>query len=292
MSIKHRIEYSVFIIITNFVKLLGVNRIDIVSGVVATFVFYFLPIRKKIVLKNLSIAFPEKTSDEIKTIAFRNYKSFAKTFLEIPLIPGLSRQFILDNMDVSRLVQLKESLKPGTNGLILLTAHFGNWELGAVAMGLWLNTSISVLAKEQKNVLVSKKMKFIREIYGNKEVLLGASVRELYKTLKNGGTIGVVADQRAPKNSMRVNFFGRSTAAFPGAASLALKLKPPLFVILFRRLENGKYVAEAEEIDYANLPEKEDSALVELTQRYFNILEKYIRMSPEQWFWMHNIWKH
>lgn len=292
MNIKHRIEFLFYILFSQVARLFGITGINILGKLIGNFFYYFIPIRKSVVLGNLQIAFPDKSKNEINRIARLNYISFAITFLEIALTYYLKKEDVYKITDFQKLNKIKEKLEPGENGTILLTAHFGNWELGALAFGIWLNKPISVLAKKQKNKFVANRMKAVREKFGNNEVLLGVSVRELYKTLKNRGYIGMVGDQRAPKDSIRVNYFGMQTPVFPGTASLALKLRPPIFTVLFRRMRNGRYMLEVEEVSYDNLPENSEAAQVELTQRYMNILESYVRENPEQWFWLHNIWKH
>ncbi len=292
MKLKHRFEYIFYLLFSSLARIFGFSHVHILGRFIGTLFFYIIPIRKKVVMKNLGIAFPGKSSTELKDIALANYISLAITFLEIALVYYSDKETIASMVDFCNLDNAKQQLQPNENGTILLTAHFGNWEIGALTFGIWLNRPISVLAKDQKNKFVSKRMRAIREKFGNREILLGVSVRELYKTLKEKGYIGVVGDQRAPKDSMRVDYFGQKTAVFPGTASLALKLRPPVFIALFRRMESGRYMIELEEISYDNLPDESEAAMAELTQRYMSNLEKYVRLYPEQWFWMHNIWKH
>jgi KDO2-lipid IV(A) lauroyltransferase len=254
--------------------------------------FYVIPIRKKVVIRNLSFAFPDKNQSEIKQLALQNYISIAISFLEISLFGNMSKEQVLN---LSEKVDFTEVLNSGSEkkGQILLTAHFGNWELGALLVGLNMNKCVTVLAKDQKNKLVAGRLREMRERFGNREVYLGVAVRELYKTLLNGNPIGVVADQRAPKSiGIKVEFFGRETYVFSGFGNLALKLHAPIFILLITRQSDGKYKILFEEISYDNLPDDKDGAIQILTQRYISILEANIRKHPEQWFWMHNIWKH
>lgn len=288
---KNKFEYFLWNGTVKFVKLIGYKRIPAFSRLISTIFFYFIPIRKKTVINNLSKAFPELSQSEIKKLARGNYYSFAITFLEIMAFSWMSREEILSLVDCDGVDLILEKEKEG-NGVILLTAHLANWELGAIYIGLATNRQIHVLAKKQRNKYVYEWLKQLRERFGNREILMGASVRELYKTLLEGGMIGMVGDQRGPEESVRVNIFGQPTATFSGTAALAIKNQVPIITVLAIRQKNNKYKMTIDEISFDNLPDDNPGKIKELNQRYMNQLENQIRKAPEQWFWMHQIWKY
>ena len=289
---KNKIEFSLWKFFTKVVHVIGIERIPILAKILTMIFFYLIPIRKKIVISNLANAFPEKSKSEIKKIAFNNYLSIGITFMEIMAFREMTGEEILALSEINNFDVVK-NVVDSDKGSILLTAHVGNWELGALTMGLSLNKQINVLVKKQRNKLVANWMNEIREKFTNKEVPLGASVRELYKTLINGGIVGIVGDQRGKKeDGVTINFFNRPTVTFQGFAALGIKNKVPIVVVLNRRLPTGKYLFDVEEIKYDNLPDKLSDQLLELNQRYMTILENHIRKAPEQWLWMHNIWKY
>ncbi len=289
---KNKIEFSIWKLFEKIVHIIGIRRIPILAKILSIIFFYFIPIRKKIVILNLSKAFPEKSKREIKKIAFNNFMSIGITFMEIMAFHKMTGDEILALSDINNFEVVK-NVVDSNKGSILLTAHVGNWELGALTMGLSLDKQVNVLVKKQRNKLVADWMNEIREKFTNKEVPLGASVRELYKTLINGGIVGIVGDQRGTKeDGVTVNFFNRPTVTFQGFAALGIKNKVPIVVVLNKRLPSGKYLFDIEEITYDNLPEKLSDQLVELNQRYMTILENKIREAPEQWLWMHKIWKY
>ena len=289
---KNKLEFSIWKFFTKVVHVIGINRIPILAKILTMIFFYLIPIRKKIVISNLTKAFPEKSKSEIKQIAFNNFLSVGITFMEIMAFRKMTGEEILSLSEINNF-DIVEKAVDSEKGSILLTAHVGNWELGALTMGLSLNKQINVLVKKQRNRLVTNWMNEVREKFTNKEVPLGASVRELYKTLINGGIVGIVGDQRGKKeDGVTINFFNRPTVTFQGFAALGIKNKVPIVVVLNRRLPSGKYIFDVEEIKYDNLPEKLSDQLLELNQRYMTILENHIRKAPEQWLWMHNIWKY
>lgn len=289
---KNKIEFAGWIFFTKVVRIVGIKRIPILSKILSIIFFNFIPIRKKTVISNLTKAFPEKSKSEIKKIAYNNFVSLSITFMEIMAFQYMDEEQILSLSELNNL-ELAQSKVNAEKGSILLTAHLGNWELGALTMGLVLKKGINVLVKKQRNRLVADWMSEIREKFNNKEVPLGASIRELFKTLIDGGVIGIVGDQRGRKqDGIVVQFFNQPTVTFQGFSALAIKKRVPIVVVLNIRKPSGKYIFHIEEINYDNLPEKLPDQLQELNQRYMTILENKIREAPEQWLWMHNIWKY
>ncbi len=289
---KNKIEFVGWMFFTKVVHIIGVKRIPILAKILAKIFFYFIPIRKNTVISNLTKAFPEKSKREIKKIAYNNFVSMGITFMEIMAFQQMDEEQVLSLSDINNIELAKSKVNTG-KGSILLTAHLGNWELGALTMGLALNKRINVLVKKQRNRLVADWMSEIRERFNNKEIPLGASIRELYKTLISGGVVGIVGDQRGKKeDGIVVQFFNQPTVTFQGFAALAIKNRVPIIVVLNIRRPSGKYIFDIEEINYENLPESLPDQIVELNQRYMTILENKIREAPEQWLWMHNIWKY
>ncbi len=289
---KNKIEFALWKLFTRVVQKVGFKRIPKFANILALIFFYIIPIRKSVVISNLKKAFPGKSDKEIKNLAFKNFVSIGITFMEIMAFQKMNKYEILDLATVNNLDLAEEKIK-NEKGVILLTAHIANWELGALFMGLALNKQINVLVKKQRNRLVAKWMSDIREKFTNKEIPLGVSVRELYKTLIQGGIVGIVGDQRAKKDDgVVVNFFNQPTLTFQGFAALGIKNKVPILVVLAERLSNGKYFIDITEINYENLPKSTSEQIRELNQRYMNIIENKIRVNPEQWLWMHNIWKY
>ena len=289
---KNKIEFNIWKFFTSVVNAIGFKKIPVLAKTLSFIFFYLIPIRKSVVIDNLRKAFPDKSKKEITEIAYKNYLSVGITFMEIMAFQKMSKSEIMDLVDVEN----SEIIKPhivNNKGVILLTAHIANWELGALAMGILLEQPINVLVKKQRNKLVADWMSSVREKFNNKEVPIGVSVRELYKTLISGGIVGIVGDQRGRKeDGIVVNFFNNPTVTFQGFASLGIKNKVPIIVVMGERLLNGKYKIHIEEINYENLPNELPEKIKELNQRYMTILENRIRLNPEQWLWMHKIWKY
>jgi KDO2-lipid IV(A) lauroyltransferase len=291
MKLKYKVEFYLLVSFARIVGFLGLRNARFIAKPLAILFYYLIPIRKDVVKKNLSKAFPNLSRNQINKLAFRNYYSIGISFLEIVAIPFSSEEEI-NSIVVNHDSEIFHTSSYDESGLLLLTAHYGNWELGAVYVGMLLDKTLHVLAKKQSNILVADWIKKGREKFGNKEILLGSSIRELYKTLRNKGYVGMVGDQRGPKDGLKVDFFGQRTSIFTGTATIALKTKVPIIVPIFTRQPDNKYLISFDEISYADLDGTPEEMELAITQRYMKILQQKIENHPEQWLWMHDIWKY
>ncbi len=289
-SISHKVEFLILKSFQFMFGMIGLKNSRKVASKVGVFFNSVIPIRKKVILKNLHIAFPEKSEEEINALTKNIYIGTATSFIEILCMPYMSKEQLIEQVELPNLEYLKNIVAEG-KGMILMTGHFGNWEFAATSVGLQLQPVVGI-TKLQSNPYVNADMDAERRKYGNKTVHLGLSIREVYKALKQKEVVALVGDQRGPSDGPRVNFFNRSSAAYTGPAALSLKSGAPLlFGVMFRQ-KDGHYIFEMKEVSKENLPENEAEAVLEFTQRHALLLEEAIRQQPESWFWMHNRWKY
>jgi len=288
---KNRIEYILFILFSWCFRLLGLNLSRKFATVLTLVFFYLIPIRKKVVFNNLKIAFPENDVHTNKKLAFRIYLSFAITLVEILYLPYIKQEQLINEVMCSNPELIIEKFREG-KGLILLSSHFGNWEFGAISIAMQVHLPFSVIVKPLRNPLVYEWMNNFRTKFGNEVVPLGISIRKTYQTLKQKKVVAMVADQRGPREGVKVDFFGRKVSVYTGPAALALKTGAPLICGIAVRQKDYKYKMDLVEISQQNLPDGEEEKILEISQRYTSYLEKVIRENPEQWLWMHNRWKH
>ncbi len=289
--LKEKVEFFFFNFFSFLIKLFGLKFARKIGKLVGTLAFYVLPIRKSIVIKNLSFAFPEKSKSEIEAIAKKNYQSIFITFFEFMYAPFSSKDEITKLGDFENLSFLN-NLKENSKGTIFFTAHFGNWELGAIALGILINETIYVLAKKQSNSFVNNWLTKAREVHGNKMIWLGQSIRHLIEVLKKGGAVGILADQRGPIDSPRINFFGKPTAFPIGSAIIAAKTNPNIIFIAFIRKNDFTYEFVYELVETEKLSNEIDKRALKINQLYANFIERIVKQYPEQYFWMHNLWKY
>ncbi len=288
---KNIFEYILFLFFSFLCQILGLPLSRKFSTLITFIFFYVIPIRKDVVFDNLKHAFPDFSEKEIKNIAYGSYKSFAITLVEILYLPRINKEQIKDVVKINNLdlVDRKEKEK---NGVILLTAHFGNWEYFAISTGLNLNKNLSVIVKSQRNPYVNNWMNKARTRLINEVVPLGISIRNIYQVLLNKGLIGLVADQRGPEESIKLNFFGRKTSVYTGPAILSLKMNSPIIYGVAVRQPDYSYKVDFTEISKEDLPDDYEGKVKVLSERLLIHLEESIRKNPDQWLWMHKRWKH
>jgi KDO2-lipid IV(A) lauroyltransferase len=243
------------------------------------------------VFENLEIAFPDKTAEEKKKIAFRSYHSFCISMVEILLLNFLTEEKVKSLVPLNNSKLLIERYNEG-RGVIVLSAHFGNWEYVAASVSMQVDIPFNIIVKNQRNGFVNNWINKARTKWNNRVIPLGVSLRTAYSVLKNGNILAIVADQRGPEDGLKLEFFGKKTSVFTGPAVLSLKTGAPLIFGIPIRRADFSYFAEAYEIDRSNLPENFDEQVKVLSERMIKYLEEIIRKYPEQWLWLHKRWKH
>lgn len=284
-------EYIFFILFSYLVRITGLKSARKLSFLLAIVFFYIIPIRKKTVIENLSFSFPDYSKKKIKEVALRCYKSFSITLIELLAIPWLNREQ-MTHMIKCKNTGLITRRYNENKGVILLSAHFGNWEYIALSVSLQIGIPFSVVVKPQRNPYVTKWLENARTKWINKIIPSGISIRQVYKELLDKNIVAMVADQRGPREGIKLDFMGRPAYFFSGPAMLSLKTEAPLLYGIAVRQDDYTYKAEMYEVNKNNLPENEEEKIIELTRRHKEYLEKFIRDYPEQWFWMHKRWKY
>jgi Kdo2-lipid IVA lauroyltransferase/acyltransferase len=256
-----------------------------------SFVYTVLCIRKGLVLDNLRHAFPEKNEMEIAAIAKASYRNLFTAFFEIIYLDKLSVD------DFHRLVSFPDAgmidkILTRGKGLIVLTGHFGNWELNALATPLWSPNKYTVIVQEQRNKYVDKFMWSMRSRFGTKLVYMKHAFRQGLQSLLNNEVVALIADQSGPESGIYVDFFGRPASTHQGPAVYQVRSGAAMVLVMLVREPYGKFRIEIEEIDTRNLTGTNEEKMQIITERHVRALERYIRKYPDHWLWMHKRWKH
>ncbi|MGH2566739.1 MAG: lysophospholipid acyltransferase family protein [Bacteroidota bacterium] len=291
MNPLHLIEYFLFQLLGFVVRLVPLRTVQKVGASAGELLYAAVGFRKTITLENLRQAFPEKPLQELDRIARTAFRSVGTSLFEFLWFPRFLPDQIRETVRIENPDLIKEIHGRG-KGIILLTAHFGNWELLALGLHVELGIPIHIIVKPQSNDLVDKRINRWRTLWGNKVVPMGVAVREILRALQDGGVVGIVADQSAPKESLTVEFFGRQVPTYEGPAVFSLKTGAPMMIGFAIRQPDGTYRSTFEEVPTDDLRMHSAENVAELTRRHVRITERYIRLYPGQWMWMHKRWKH
>jgi Kdo2-lipid IVA lauroyltransferase/acyltransferase len=288
---SHRIEYFLFQFLKRLVLLLPLKSVQRLGAFLGTAAYLLVWKRREVALENLQRAFPGRPPAELKHIAHHAFQNYGISILEFLWFPNFTAKHLQTIVDSSSMDVFHNCLKRG-KGIVAVSAHFGNWEIIAPALGLLTRTPASIVVQTQSNEYVDKIINSHRTMFGNRVVPMGIAVREIIRALKNSEIIALAADQSGPQEGPYVDFFGRMTATHQGPAVFALRMGSPMVLVLAIRNPDGTYRVVIEEIPTDDLQGESESTMIELTQRHARALEKYIRQYPDQWLWMHRRWKH
>lgn len=251
--------------------------------------FVFNKKRRLIAYANLKSAFSgEKSPKELRRITKRVYQNMVQTFVEILNLTKINKKFVDKYVEVVNMERIENAAKSG-RGTILLTAHFGDWELSSLVSSV-KGFPIMVLVREQKMKRLNELLNRLRESNGCKVIRKGMSVKNLMKALYGKNIVGILSDQDAGRNGMFVDFFGRPTSCHSGAMEMA-KHTGSLILPNFIVRVNGPYHKLFLE-EYIDFKSSENSGDVkDNLQKFTSLLESYIRRYPDQWLWLHKRWK-
>jgi len=248
--------------------------------------------KKKLSLNNLKLSYPEKDKKELLKIVSKSYHNLGINLIELFTFPYLDDEDLLKYISYQDLSELKKLFESFSNGAIILSGHFSNWELMAFIVGYLTKIKVTIVTKPQTNYVFDKIVNKYRCLRGNKVIPMDKAAKTLIDCIKNKEMVGLLVDQSAdPNKDIFVEFLGRPAVTYEAPAKLCLKFKIPLIFILFIRQENFTYKVYYHIIEYNDLIGKED-AIEKLTKRHVNALEKIINQYPEQWVWQHNRWKY
>ena len=244
---------------------------------------------------NLRQAFPDLAPDGVDRLVRATYRHWATVVVEMIRMPQTLRKSNLATYfayptDADE--QCARRWAACTQGRILLTGHFGNFEALSYTLGLF-GASGAVLARRLDNPHLDRFVAVFRQKTG--QVLLDKSVDypRILAHLQAGGSLGIVGDQDAGPRGLFVDFFGRPASTFKSIALLSLEYQLPILVMGAARVGwPMRYRLYLEDVilpeDHAGRPD----AAREITERYTRALERMVRRHPEQYFWLHRRWKH
>ena len=254
-------------------------------------VFVCTTFRKAVTLENLRLAFPTLTEREIRKIALGAFRNYGTAMLEMLWAENKEPAALMPKVRIANLEVFEHAFSLG-RGLILLSAHYGNWEFLVSALRLHSGQPFSMIVQLQQNTKIDARITQMRSRFGNSTIPMGPSVREVITTLKEGRVVLMLGDQSGSRESVFVDFFGRPAATRRGPAAFCLKTGSPVIMVFLVRQPDGSYVATFEDVDMTGLEQDNEENVVELTRRHTAILEEHVRLHPEHWLWMHKRWKH
>lgn len=275
---------------TSYVLFHGPRLLRVGLGNFLAFLWFDLfRIRRKVVLDNLRLAFPEKTERERVRLGRASLRGLGLNFIEYSFLPWLSpdnyeNYFRFENPEL-----VDEALARG-KGVLMLTLHLGHGDLACAAMSLrgW---PIVMVSKFFKLRWLNDMWFGMRQRLGTRFIAPRDSSYALLRSLKSGAAVVIPLDQfTGPPIGVRTTFFGHETGTAAGLAVMAERSGAPVLAVYTYRDRDGKHVLRFEK--EMTIPKTRDPAnAAKVTQEFNDELERYVRLHPEQWMWIHRRWK-
>jgi KDO2-lipid IV(A) lauroyltransferase len=245
-----------------------------------------LRLRRAVASAQLAAAFPERAALEREAILAAHYRELGRVWTEYAWMPELLRRPAGEVVAAPRGIEHLEALRG--RGVILLTGHYGNFEL----LGAWLGrlNPVDFVVKPLSNPRVEAMLQARRRAAGVGTIPLGMSLRAVSRALRDGRWVAMLADQDARRHGVFVPFLGRPASTPVGPARLSIASGAPIVMGFCERCADGRIELDVMPPMTARDPRAADAAL-ELTARHTARLEERVRRRPEMWFWLHRRWK-
>ena len=258
-------------------------------------VFALVGRRRQLALHNVAIAFPDMSPSDRKALVRRAYINLSESMALNTLIMAdrITNEQILQMVETEGWETLIE--QSSDKGLLVITAHMGNWELMPQYAALRLDKQVHVVTREGNNRLLEEKVvRPLRERFGVDVFYKKNALMRIVKAIKKGGICGLLIDQKLRQRSsgsMPIEFFGRSAPSTSASALLQIRFGITVLPAFMVKTAPGKYrMIASEPVQWTDNGKPMEEQVADLTAIHQRILEDVIRQYPDQWFWMHNRW--
>jgi KDO2-lipid IV(A) lauroyltransferase len=288
-STTHKVEYALARSLEKAVATMPERASDAFGRSIGRTV-YRLGLRRETVEENLRIAFPDKPDSWREDVMRASYEHLGREVAAMLRLSKLDPEAVVERTTTIGWDDLEESLSLG-RGVLLVTGHYGNWEIAAAAVAS-RGIPIAAIVRRQGNRIVDERLQKVRRRLGVENIYQSEAPKRVPRILRENGVVGIVGDQDARRSGIFVPFFGRAASTHRGPALFALRLNAPVFSCVARRLpgDDVRYEVAGEKVPFTPTGVLDDDVAA-LTTELAARLEGQIRKDPTQYFWFHKRWK-
>jgi len=281
MTRKHRLTYTALTLISDWLRKRDPAIQYWYADKLAQLFYNHLVIRQKEARKNIAIAFPRYSQARRELILKNSYIFFIRNTMQFLSFP---KGFQNAHITVNGKEYLDKALTK-KKGVILVTGHFGVWEIMLAWFGL-NQYSMLVVGQKQKNSGADTFVNQLRENTGIKMIPRKSSLEFMYEALARNNILTLASDQDAKKRGVFVKFFNLPASTPKGAGRFHLEYGSPLIFVTCHLERPNNHV-----LDILPIPTDSNSNIASITQSFTLMLENIITAYPEQYFWFHRRWK-
>ncbi len=244
-----------------------------------------LPKLRRVAERNLSFAMPELSVEARRRVIDGTFQSVGRLLLAIARAPQIDKRNVREWISYEGLEHYQTAKHAG-KGVLVATAHLGNWELSAYTHA-WMTEPMHVMVRPLDNPLIDELVERRRAHSGNQLIYKKDAARNVLKALRKNEAVGILIDQNASASEgVFVNFFGVPACANSAFVKFAYHSGAQVIPgFAFWNEETQRYILRF----YPEIPMTGDVAID--TQRIHCFLEQVIRQHPDQWMWIHRRWK-
>ena len=290
---RHRAEYAALRAVLGGLNLLDFRSASNIGARVGRLGYWPFGIRRGVVERQLAAAFPEWPTERVTSTARAAYEHLGRTTIEAAIISRFRSEQVIELFDEPENWHLLEraASRVDGRGVIIVAGHLGNWELGGAYLAA-RGCDFEAVARQMENPLFDAYLTRTRRRSGMKVIYDGDAVRRVPRALRNNALVAFLMDQgTVGLASTWVPFFGRLAKTPRGPAVFAQRLQSPVFFLAPLRKADGRFILGIEEIPIRETGDRA-ADVDRIVADYTAVLERWVRRSPEQYFWHHRRWKH
>ena len=284
---KHRFEFLLVKLFKSGVLRASEKTLKVYQFIIFGLLYYVFRVNHKIVQTNLEIAFPELSQLAQKKLLIANYHwsaQMAVAILRMDYWKGKTAEYV----SIHNLTVLDDALSEDS-GVLLISAHLGHWEMIVPALAE-KGYQLHIYVGAQSNPLVDKLQNQTRSSFGLQTIGKGDFARfKFIRILRKQNILAYNPDQNDRKSETFVKFFNKAATLPKSTAGFHLARKSPI-IMAFAPFCGDKIEIYLQRLKYERTGNKEEDQF-NITQEISNVFEKFVRLYPEQYFWMHRRWK-
>jgi len=288
---RHRLEYALAWCVVRTIAALPRSLARWVGISLGQLIYLLHSKLRRVGMRNLALAFPEKTTSERRRIVRKVFTSLGRQFAEVCLFPKYTSENVSRTVAYDGYENFDRASRRG-KGVLFLTGHIGGWELSAFSHSLY-GHPLHFVMRPLDNPYLDSLVRRYRTMHGNTPILKHDPARELLRAMRAGATVGILMDTNmTPPEGVFVDFFGIPACTASGLARIALRTDAavvPGFTVWDPVLRKYRLRFEPP-VPLIRTGDNEADILAN-TAKFTKVIEDVVRRYPDQWLWVHRRWK-